>query len=185
MVDPLAISYEKQEPFREQWKKAWACRLQEDCEAQGKNKGMFRLHTRFDADRGSAAPDYERPATLYDFLRRLDNGAISYTTTIHNHDIAYTLSSAFAIAAKYIERFLIRTPTFQIDFENVRKLVLTALLLASKYLDDDCLALEEFAKAGGITTAALIRLEAYMASQIGFHLYVTPDEFQETINSWT
>nr|XP_010312651.1 cyclin-P3-1 isoform X3 [Solanum lycopersicum] len=66
--------------------------------------------------------------------------------------------SCFVVAYIYLERFLNLTDCLLTSL-NVHRLLITSIMLAVKFVDDDCYNNAYYAKVGGITTRELNKLE--------------------------
>eukprot|EP01105_Mastigella_eilhardi_P006892 TRINITY_DN18399_c0_g1_i1.p1 TRINITY_DN18399_c0_g1~~TRINITY_DN18399_c0_g1_i1.p1 ORF type:complete len:173 (-),score=52.08 TRINITY_DN18399_c0_g1_i1:144-662(-) len=93
-----------------------------------------------------------------------------------------------ALACILIERFVRRINTLDSSYHvspfNVHRLFLTALLVATKYLDDavatdDCALVRTIGVAGGVAPRELVQLEIALLAGLAFELTVTPDEWEK------
>ncbi|KAM5561274.1 cyclin-P3-1 [Rosa sericea] len=85
-------------------------------------------------------------------------------------------NSCFVVAYIYIERFLQRTGTCLTSL-NVHRLLITSILIAAKFMDDDCYSNGYYAKVGGVSTAEMNNLEMAFLLSLDFKLYVTTEMF--------
>jgi len=72
-----------------------------------------------------------------------------------------------------VDRLLARSNALRVTYQNVHKLMLTCLLIAVKFHDDDkhC-AFSGWCQVGKVTRIELCQLEKSLMSLIGFDLYV-------------
>ncbi len=75
------------------------------------------------------------------------------------------------LAVVYLLR-LSRTPDITMDNLSVHRLLLTSLLIASKFTQDTVLNNRTFARIGGIPSSELLTLEKEFLRLIGYELYV-------------
>nr|GMD45336.1 cyclin-P3-1-like isoform X2 [Ipomoea batatas] len=84
--------------------------------------------------------------------------------------------ACFVVAYIYLERFLSQTAGFLTSL-NVHRLLITSIMLAAKFLDDDCYNNAYYAKVGGITNSELNKLEMKFLTSLDFRLHVRVDTF--------
>lgn len=89
---------------------------------------------------------------------------------------------AYAIAMVYIQRLLEGArrdgdAKIKLNLLTIHRIVLTALLLASKYLDDNHFSNASFARIGGVSLEELNRAEIEFLFKIRFVLRVTPEQY--------
>ncbi|GKV08981.1 hypothetical protein SLEP1_g20547 [Rubroshorea leprosula] len=87
-------------------------------------------------------------------------------------------NSCFVVAHIYIDRYL-QTTGARLTSLNVHRLLITSILIAAKFLDDDCLDNAYYAKVGGVSTAEMNRLEMKLLFSLDFRLHVTPEIFRK------
>ncbi|KAH7668611.1 Cyclin-like protein [Dioscorea alata] len=85
--------------------------------------------------------------------------------------------ACFVVAYVYLDRFTRHCPNLSIDSFNVHRLLITTVLLATKFLDDIYYNNAYFAKVGGISMAEMNLLEINFLFGIQFELNVTPSLF--------
>ena len=119
----------------------------------------------------SAAPDPTKELPIPD------------VNTVSNYIRSLTQSArmgaeASVVALSYIERIVsMQSGQFSLDGNTWRRATLTALLLASKVWDDDCLENREFAQHFGHDVVDLNALEGRFVSAINFKLACSPSEY--------
>lgn len=84
--------------------------------------------------------------------------------------------SCFVVAYVYLERYLQQTDVYLTTL-NVHRLLITSVMLAAKYIDDECYNNAYFAKVGGISTAEMNNLEMKLLATIDFRLHVPMETF--------
>eukprot|EP00735_Rhodelphis_limneticus_P007735 TRINITY_DN2034_c0_g1::TRINITY_DN2034_c0_g1_i1::g.21844::m.21844 TRINITY_DN2034_c0_g1::TRINITY_DN2034_c0_g1_i1::g.21844 ORF type:complete len:324 (+),score=10.14,sp/Q9LY16/CCU42_ARATH/36.60/5e-29,Cyclin/PF08613.6/1.4e-28,Cyclin_N/PF00134.18/5.1e-11,Cyclin_N/PF00134.18/5.8e+03 TRINITY_DN2034_c0_g1_i1:142-1113(+) len=87
--------------------------------------------------------------------------------------------SCLIVALIYIDRLLLKRSDILLTSWNVHRLLLCAVMVASKFLDDTCRANKHYAKVGSVTDHEMNKLEVEFLFQLNFSLYVTPDLFEQ------
>nr|GLL37269.1 cyclin-U1-1 [Ipomoea trifida] len=104
------------------------------------------------------------------------HGARAPSLGVHQYiDRIFRYSSCspacFVVAYIYLERFLSQTAGFLTSL-NVHRLLITSIMLAAKFLDDDCYNNAYYAKVGGITNSELNKLEMKFLTSLDFRLHL-------------
>ncbi|GBG88060.1 hypothetical protein CBR_g46429 [Chara braunii] len=86
--------------------------------------------------------------------------------------------ACFVVAYVYIDRLIQRQPELPITSLNVHRLLVTAVMVAAKFLDDVYFNNGYYAKVGGVTTAEMNRLELEFLFRLDFRLHVTTGVFE-------
>ncbi|KAJ0079996.1 hypothetical protein Patl1_22655 [Pistacia atlantica] len=86
--------------------------------------------------------------------------------------------SCFVIAHIYIDRFLQKLNAYLTSL-NVYRLLITSIMVAAKFFNDECHNNAYFAKVGGVSTAEMNRLEMKFLFTLEFRLYVTTEVFRK------
>lgn len=86
--------------------------------------------------------------------------------------------SAFVTALLYMDRAAARAPELQLNEYNVHRLLLTCVLLATKYHDDILYDSVHFAYVGGVDLAELNKLELTMLKLLDYRLFVSVEEYR-------
>ena len=102
--------------------------------------------------------------SLYDYLYRI----IKYTRINDN-----TLINALI----YIDR--IHKNKFIITYYNIHKLIFIAIVLASKFVEDNCLNRKLYSRIGGITKKEFEILEIKFCLYINYRLYIGKEIFDK------
>ncbi|KAE8721391.1 Cyclin-P3-1 [Hibiscus syriacus] len=85
--------------------------------------------------------------------------------------------SCFLVAYIYVDRFIQQTAVHLTSL-NVHRLLITSVLVATKFIDDAFFNNAYYARVGGVTTGELNRLEMSFLFSLDFRLQVTVDTFQ-------
>ncbi|VVA12707.1 PREDICTED: cyclin-P3-1 [Prunus dulcis] len=84
--------------------------------------------------------------------------------------------SCFVVAYIYIERFLQRTGICLTSL-NIHRLLITSIMVAAKFMDDECYSNAYHAKIGGVSLSELNKLEIEFLLSLDFKLHVTINTF--------
>eukprot|EP00831_Metopus_contortus_P082385 TRINITY_DN8891_c0_g1_i3.p1 TRINITY_DN8891_c0_g1~~TRINITY_DN8891_c0_g1_i3.p1 ORF type:complete len:207 (+),score=5.98 TRINITY_DN8891_c0_g1_i3:98-718(+) len=87
--------------------------------------------------------------------------------------------SCFIVAFLYIDRILQMNPDFHLNSFSIHRLILSALVVAIKYLDDEYYTLIDYAKIGGISAREMAFLEAEFLKYLRYSLYISQELFEE------
>lgn len=86
-------------------------------------------------------------------------------------------AECFVMALHYIEQLLQNCPTMRIKRYNAHRLLLTAVVLATKVADDNFKSNAEYAAAAGVALQELNSQEAVMLELLEWRLVVHTDEY--------
>ncbi|KAK2998517.1 hypothetical protein RJ639_023762 [Escallonia herrerae] len=86
--------------------------------------------------------------------------------------------SVYVVAYVYIDRFCGFHPEFRISARNVHRLLITTIMVASKYVEDMNYRNSYFARVGGFTTKEMNKLELEFLFMMGFKLHVNVSVFE-------
>ncbi|KVH89216.1 cyclin-U2-2-like [Cynara cardunculus var. scolymus] len=86
--------------------------------------------------------------------------------------------SVYVVAYVYIDRFCRSHPEFRITGRNVHRLLITTIMLASKYVEDMNYRNSYFARVGGITTKEMNSLELDFLFLMNFKMHVNVSVFE-------
>ncbi|KAH9331736.1 hypothetical protein KI387_003844, partial [Taxus chinensis] len=86
--------------------------------------------------------------------------------------------SAFVVAYVYIDRLILNNPSFRLTSLNIHSLVITSVMVATKFLDDLHYNNDYFAKVGGLSLAEMNALEVEFLFMLRFRLQVTVSVFE-------
>ncbi|GAB2232294.1 hypothetical protein Droror1_Dr00011326 [Drosera rotundifolia] len=87
-------------------------------------------------------------------------------------------SPVYVVAYVYIDRLSQNYPGFRISPCNVHRLLITTIMVASKYVEDRNYRNSYFARVGGLTTNEMNRLELDLLFLMGFRLHVNVSVFE-------
>ncbi|KAL0429067.1 UNVERIFIED_CONTAM: Cyclin-U2-1 [Sesamum radiatum] len=86
--------------------------------------------------------------------------------------------SVYVVAYVYIDRFCQFYPEFRIGARNVHRLLITTIMVASKYVEDMNYRNSYFARVGGLTTNELNKLEVEFLFLMKFKLHVNVSVYE-------
>jgi hypothetical protein len=92
-------------------------------------------------------------------------------------------SQCFVYAIIYVDRILRVNPRFKLSNLNVHRTFFTALVVASKFYDDEYYSNAWYGRVGGVGTRELNILEVSFMKLIQFRLVVTPKEYEMYLKS--
>lgn len=121
-------------------------------------------------------PIHSQPESVFFSVSKPDICTEEYVRRL----VTYTQCSpsAFITMLIYLDRIAQRSECLRITPFNLHRLLVTALMLASKFLDDQCFSTLHYAKVGCIPTAReMNRLEAQFLRFVDFRLSVPVDEY--------
>ncbi|KAF5744290.1 Cyclin p3 2 [Tripterygium wilfordii] len=84
----------------------------------------------------------------------------------------------YVVAYVYIDRFCQANPGFRITARNVHRLLITTIMVASKYVEDMNYRNSYYALVGGLSTNELNNLELEFLFLMGFKLHVNVSVFE-------
>jgi len=84
----------------------------------------------------------------------------------------------FILALIYMDQVVQFNPEFVISSLNVHRLLITSIMLASKFFDDVYYNNAYYARVGGISNTEVNSLEMEMLRMISFSLFVQPDQYE-------
>ncbi|CAN8280259.1 unnamed protein product [Cochlearia groenlandica] len=90
--------------------------------------------------------------------------------------------SVYVVAYVYIDRFCQTNPGFRISLTNVHRLLITTIMIASKYVEDLNYRNSYFARVGGLKTEELNKLEIEFLFMMDFKLHVNVSVFESYCN---
>ncbi|GLJ31978.1 hypothetical protein SUGI_0643680 [Cryptomeria japonica] len=86
--------------------------------------------------------------------------------------------SVFVVAYAYIDRLVQFHPQFKISSQNVHRLIIVTVMVASKFVEDINYKNSYYATVGGFSTEEMNRLEMEFLFLLGFKLQVTVNVFE-------
>ncbi len=119
-----------------------------------------------------------RPArTPFHALREPSVTPVDYLHRLVRH--SHCSRSVFVTAIIYLDRAAARRPELRLNSLNIHRLLLTAVLLATKYHDDILYDNAHFAFVGGLDVPELNHLELSLAKVLDWRMHVSMKEFAE------
>ncbi|KAI0520615.1 hypothetical protein KFK09_008092 [Dendrobium nobile] len=112
----------------------------------------------------------------FESRRVLDMSIQSFLDRIFRY--ARVMPPVFVVAYVYIDRLCELNPCFCASIWNVHRLLITAVLVASKFIEDMNYRNSYFAKIGGISTQEMNSLELNFLFLMGFKLQVSVSVFE-------
>jgi len=96
-----------------------------------------------------------------------------------NRIVLYTNGSeeCFVLALIYIERWVKENQGLFVNADNVHRLILTSVMIAEKYLDDESLDNSYYCRVGGLSLKEINELEREFLLMINFNLHVENELF--------
>eukprot|EP01105_Mastigella_eilhardi_P004225 TRINITY_DN1561_c0_g1_i7.p2 TRINITY_DN1561_c0_g1~~TRINITY_DN1561_c0_g1_i7.p2 ORF type:complete len:252 (+),score=72.38 TRINITY_DN1561_c0_g1_i7:145-900(+) len=98
------------------------------------------------------------------------------------HYAGLSLSST-VVALILVDRMTERNVTFAVTSGNVHRVLLAALVLSLKYLEDGFYSNAYYARVGGVPVSELNSLEVSALSLLQFDLYVSEETFASYLNA--
>ncbi|OMP05017.1 Cyclin P/U [Corchorus capsularis] len=87
-------------------------------------------------------------------------------------------NSCYVVALIYIDRFLQQMGAFLTSL-NAHRLLITSVMVAAKFMDDQCYNNAYYAKVGGVSTEEMNGLEMKFLFSLDFRLHVTTEVFRK------
>eukprot|EP00928_Gymnodinium_smaydae_P011296 TRINITY_DN14187_c0_g2_i1.p1 TRINITY_DN14187_c0_g2~~TRINITY_DN14187_c0_g2_i1.p1 ORF type:complete len:290 (-),score=66.13 TRINITY_DN14187_c0_g2_i1:99-902(-) len=92
-------------------------------------------------------------------------------------------SECYVVAAVYMARLTKQHPHIEFSQYSVYMIFLSCVLLATKYLEDDCKVTAYYSKVGFVTVQELLIMEDRLAKLLGWRLYVGPEDFERCLEA--
>lgn len=127
-------------------------------------------------------PTYSEPESVFFSVSRPEIPTKDYIRRL----VSYTQCSpsAFVVMMVYLDRIARSNTRLSVTPYNMHRLLVTALTLACKMLDDRCFSNVHYAKVGGIPTAReMNRLELQFLSYLKYRLHVSLETYEEKQHS--
>jgi hypothetical protein len=136
-----------------------ACVLKQLCDRNDRLPVSGKTISKFHAQRPPAI-------TIADYLLRIAK---------------YGLCSGecFVLALVYIDRIIQQNPTFVVNSLNIHRLLITSVMLAAKFFDDQYFNNAYYAKVGGVPPPEMNTLEVEFLFMTNFSLFVTTDTYRQ------
>ncbi|KAI5062205.1 hypothetical protein GOP47_0022744 [Adiantum capillus-veneris] len=117
-----------------------------------------------------------RASGLYHSMRRPNISVSKYLRRIYRYTSCSP--SCFVLGFVYIDQLVHKHPDFPIVWLNIHRLLLTSIMVATKFLDDLHHNNAFYAKVGGISVLELNNLELDFLFKLKFQLQVTPVTYE-------
>ncbi|EAS03399.2 amine-terminal domain cyclin (macronuclear) [Tetrahymena thermophila SB210] len=126
---------------------------------------------------------------LTEIIEQTDKQTIQYVTNFHGKNVpsisikeylariarcSHCSQECFIFALIYVDRITERHQNFIINSYNIHRLLITSIMLATKFFDDRYYNNEYYAKVGGIGNQEINLLERDFLQLINFRLYIAP-----------
>eukprot|EP00271_Cylindrocystis_brebissonii_P016282 TRINITY_DN3965_c0_g1_i3.p1 TRINITY_DN3965_c0_g1~~TRINITY_DN3965_c0_g1_i3.p1 ORF type:complete len:338 (-),score=42.16 TRINITY_DN3965_c0_g1_i3:669-1682(-) len=137
-------------------------------------KAVLHNESRLSGSRGKLTVFHGERApsiSLWDYLARI-------------FKYANCTPTCFMAAYLYLNRLVVRNPDYVITSQNVHRILITAVMVAAKFLDDSYFNNAFYAKVGGVTTAEMNRLELEFLFKISFDLHISTSVFNELFSDF-
>jgi len=85
----------------------------------------------------------------------------------------------FVLALVYIDRIIQTNPTFVVNSLNIHRLLITSVMLAAKFFDDQYFNNAYYAKVGGVPCNEMNSLEVEFLFMTNFTLFVATDTYKQ------
>ncbi|GMI28244.1 hypothetical protein TeGR_g8748, partial [Tetraparma gracilis] len=117
--------------------------------------------------------------TRFHALKPPSIAVLPYLERIHKY--ASCSTECFILALIYVDR-LIQRNNFLLTELNVHRVVITAVMLAAKFFDDQYFNNAYYAKVGGVPAVEMNALEVEFLFRINFALHTTPELYHKYHN---
>jgi len=85
----------------------------------------------------------------------------------------------FVLALVYVDRIIQSNPSFVVDSLNIHRLLITSIMLAAKFFDDQYYDNTYYAKVGGVPAQEMNSLEVEFLFMANFTLFVTTETYSQ------
>lgn len=118
----------------------------------------------------------QRCRTPFQVADEPETGIRDYLFRIRRH--LRCSKECLILALVYIDRIVEANHDVVISNFTVHRLLLTAILVASKFQDDNGFSNAHYARVGGFALGDLNDLESHFLQYIGWRLHVKPEEYR-------
>lgn len=124
----------------------------------------------------SILPSHTQPESVFFSVSKPDICTEEYVRRLVHY--AHCSPAAFVVMLIYLDRIAHCNQRLKITAFNLHRLLVTALMLACKFLEDQCFSTLHYAKVGGIPTVKeMNRLEFQFLRFLDFRLCVATESF--------
>lgn len=127
--------------------------------------------------RNDRLPMAQRGVSKFHALRPPAISIKDYLTRISKY--AACSSECFVLALVYIDRIIQSNPAFTVNSLNIHRLLITSVMLAAKFFDDQYFNNAYYAKVGGVPCNEMNNLEVEFLFMTNFTLFVTTETYQQ------
>jgi hypothetical protein len=136
-----------------------ACVLKQLCDRNDRLPVSGKAISKFHAQRPPAI-------TIFDYLHRIARYALCS-------------GECFVLALVYVDRIIQQNPHFVVNSLNIHRLLITSVMLAAKFFDDQYFNNAYYAKVGGVPANEMNSLEVEFLFMTNFSLFVTTDTYRQ------
>jgi len=136
-----------------------ACVLKQLCDRNDRLPVSGKTISKFHAQRPPAI-------TIFDYLHRISRYALCS-------------GECFVLALVYVDRIIQQNPQFVVNSLNIHRLLITSVMLAAKFFDDQYFNNAYYAKVGGVPPNEMNSLEVEFLFMTNFSLFVTTDTYRQ------
>lgn len=128
-------------------------------------------------DRNDHLPDNTNGLSKFHALRPPAISIKDYLLRIAKY--AACSGECFVLALVYIDRIIQSNPTFVVNSLNIHRLLITSVMLAAKFFDDQYFNNAYYAKVGGVPRGEMNSLEVEFLFMTNFTLFVPTEQYRQ------
>lgn len=128
-------------------------------------------------DRNDHLPDNTAGLSKFHALRPPVISIKDYLLRIAKY--AACSGECFVLALVYIDRIIQSNPNFVVNSLNIHRLLITSVMLAAKFFDDQYFNNAYYAKVGGVPRGEMNSLEVEFLFMTNFTLFVPTDQYRQ------
>lgn len=117
----------------------------------------------------------QNATTPYHALEAPDISVAAYVSRLSQY--AFSSTACLLSAYLYVKRAAAADRSLMPTSLSIHRLLITALVISAKYLDDLTYSMGYYAKVGGLPAKELVYLELRMLSLLDFKLHISPSDF--------
>lgn len=127
--------------------------------------------------RNDSLADAQRSLSKFHALRPPTISIKDYLIRIAKY--AVCSSECFVLALVYIDRIIQSNPNFVVNSLNIHRLLITSVMLAAKFFDDQYFNNAYYAKVGGVPCGEMNSLEVEFLFMTNFTLFVPSEQYRQ------
>jgi hypothetical protein len=127
--------------------------------------------------RNEGLPVQQQHVSKFHALRPPSISISDYLSRIGKY--AACSGECFILALVYVDRVIQRNPSFLVNYLNIHRLLITGVMLAAKFFDDQYFNNAYYAKVGGVPTGEINTLEVEFLFMTNFALFVTTEQYAQ------